>query len=244
MDLLRRRRRAGRRHHRARHRPDAAEFGTPICSSRSAITPARLVCWPDGVYSAAAGLRLTTPDRLRIGAHAASRGGMWNGRRSDVPEAWIARSLAVRSPIRPWGERYGYLWYSGANARRSVATSRLSPATVTAASAWYSCPSRPHRLRGVLRRLRQPGPDGDPHSGMARDRLSKPLGKEKPAHRAGSDRPAMGLRRCVERLGLDHRPQHQPLVAGVDHHVHAVHHACRRGSPRPARPAPRAGSPA
>ena len=64
----------------------------------------------DGVYSAAAGLRLTTPDLLRIGAMLVS-GGIWNGRRV-VSEGWITRSWLPATEV-PWGERYGYLWYSG-----------------------------------------------------------------------------------------------------------------------------------
>jgi CubicO group peptidase (beta-lactamase class C family) len=64
----------------------------------------------DGVYSAAAGLRLTTRDLLRIGAMLLD-GGQFDGR-SIVPASWLEASFEGRVKVQD-GSRYGYLWYIG-----------------------------------------------------------------------------------------------------------------------------------
>jgi CubicO group peptidase (beta-lactamase class C family) len=64
----------------------------------------------DGVYSAAAGLRLTTRDLLRIGTMLLD-GGRFDGNQV-VPAAWIEASFEGRVTV-PDGSSYGYLWYLG-----------------------------------------------------------------------------------------------------------------------------------
>jgi CubicO group peptidase (beta-lactamase class C family) len=64
----------------------------------------------DGVHSAAAGLRLTTRDLLRIGAMLLD-GGRFDGKQV-VPAAWIEGSFEGRVRV-PDGSSYGYLWYLG-----------------------------------------------------------------------------------------------------------------------------------
>jgi len=66
---------------------------------------------PDGVASAASGLRLATPDLARIG-EVVLAGGEWGGRQL-VPAGWVRTMLEPRLPVE-WGGSYGYQWYSGA----------------------------------------------------------------------------------------------------------------------------------
>lgn len=65
----------------------------------------------DGVYSAAAGLRLGTRDLLRIGAMLLD-GGRFNGTQI-VSEAWLAAAFQPRVGIPNGPEHYGYLWFIG-----------------------------------------------------------------------------------------------------------------------------------
>ncbi|MDB5530124.1 MAG: serine hydrolase [Devosia sp.] len=64
----------------------------------------------DGVYSAAAGLRLGALDLLRIGSMLAD-GGRYEGRQI-VPSSWLEQSWTRRTDT-VWGQAYGYLWYLG-----------------------------------------------------------------------------------------------------------------------------------
>ncbi len=64
----------------------------------------------DGVYSAAAGLRLSALDLLRIGTMLAN-GGRHDGRQI-VPPSWLEQSWTRRTDTT-WGQAYGYLWYLG-----------------------------------------------------------------------------------------------------------------------------------
>lgn len=66
---------------------------------------------PDGVHSAASGLRLATPDLARVGEMVLA-GGEWAGRQV-VPAAWVRAMVEPRLPVE-WGGSYGYQWYSGA----------------------------------------------------------------------------------------------------------------------------------
>jgi CubicO group peptidase (beta-lactamase class C family) len=68
---------------------------------------------PDGVPSAASGLRLATPDLARLGELVLA-GGEWNGRQL-VPAAWLTAMLEPRLPIE-WGGSYAYQWYCGETA--------------------------------------------------------------------------------------------------------------------------------
>ncbi|MCZ7436180.1 serine hydrolase [Micromonospora sp. WMMC241] len=63
---------------------------------------------PDGVASAASGLRLVPRDLLRIG-ELVLREGTWDGRRL-VPADWLRTMLQPRLRTE-WGARYGYHWY-------------------------------------------------------------------------------------------------------------------------------------
>ncbi|MDG4799433.1 serine hydrolase [Micromonospora sp. WMMD980] len=63
---------------------------------------------PDGVASAASGLRLAPRDLLRLG-ELVLREGMWRGQRL-VPADWIRTMLLPRLQTE-WGARYGYHWY-------------------------------------------------------------------------------------------------------------------------------------
>lgn len=65
---------------------------------------------PDGVASAASGLRLAAPDLARVGELVLA-GGEWDGRQV-VPGAWLAAMLEPRLPVE-WGRSYGYQWYNG-----------------------------------------------------------------------------------------------------------------------------------
>jgi CubicO group peptidase (beta-lactamase class C family) len=65
---------------------------------------------PDGVVSAASGLRLAPRDLARVGELVLA-GGEWRGRQV-VPATWLTTMLEPRMPIE-WGGMYGYQWYSG-----------------------------------------------------------------------------------------------------------------------------------
>jgi CubicO group peptidase (beta-lactamase class C family) len=65
---------------------------------------------PDGVVSAASGLRLAPPDLARVGELVVA-GGEWHGRQV-VPGGWLTAMLEPRLPI-DWGGMYCYQWYSG-----------------------------------------------------------------------------------------------------------------------------------
>ncbi|MDB5588749.1 MAG: serine hydrolase [Devosia sp.] len=64
----------------------------------------------DGVYSAAAGLRLGALDLLRIGSMLANGGRHEGGQ--IVPSSWLTQSWTRRTDT-VWGQAYGYLWYLG-----------------------------------------------------------------------------------------------------------------------------------
>lgn len=64
----------------------------------------------DGVYSAAAGLRLGALDLLSVGAMLANGGR--HGGRQIVPPSWLEHSWTRRADT-VWGQAYGYLWYLG-----------------------------------------------------------------------------------------------------------------------------------
>ncbi|WP_422768772.1 serine hydrolase domain-containing protein [Plantactinospora sp. WMMC1484] len=65
---------------------------------------------PDGVASAASGLRLAASDLARIGELVLG-GGAWRGRRI-APADWIREMLRPRPHLRThWGAGYGYQWY-------------------------------------------------------------------------------------------------------------------------------------
>lgn len=64
----------------------------------------------DGVYSPAAGLRLTTLGLLRIGVMLLD-GGRFEGRQV-VPAGWIEATFTAHITL-PDGSGYGYLWYLG-----------------------------------------------------------------------------------------------------------------------------------
>ncbi|GAB3068493.1 serine hydrolase domain-containing protein [Micromonospora schwarzwaldensis] len=63
---------------------------------------------PDGVASAASGLRLAPRDLARLG-ELVLRDGVWQGRRL-VPADWLRTMLQPRLQTE-WGARYGYHWY-------------------------------------------------------------------------------------------------------------------------------------
>lgn len=63
---------------------------------------------PDGVASAASGLRMTARDLATIGEMVLA-GGSWAGRQV-VPENWLQTMLTPRLTTA-WGGRYGYHWY-------------------------------------------------------------------------------------------------------------------------------------
>lgn len=63
---------------------------------------------PDGVASAASGLRLAPRDLARLG-ELVLREGVWHGR-PLVPADWLRTMLQPRLETE-WGARYGYHWY-------------------------------------------------------------------------------------------------------------------------------------
>ncbi|MGC4889313.1 serine hydrolase domain-containing protein [Micromonospora sp. DT227] len=63
---------------------------------------------PDGVASAASGLRLTPRDLARLGELVLHEG-VWDGR-PLVPADWLRTMLQPRLQTE-WGARYGYHWY-------------------------------------------------------------------------------------------------------------------------------------
>ncbi len=83
---------------------------------------------PDGVASAASGLRLSTRDLLRIGMCVLADGA-WQGRQV-VPASWLARCFTPSVGL-PDGRRYGWHWYLGA-VGRSVAGKVVWERTVSA----------------------------------------------------------------------------------------------------------------
>ena len=64
---------------------------------------------PDGVASAASGLRLAPRDLARIGELVLADG-QWDGR-EVVPAGWIRAMLQPRLSTE-WGGKYGYQWYA------------------------------------------------------------------------------------------------------------------------------------
>lgn len=65
---------------------------------------------PDGVHSAASGLRLTGRDLFRIGTMALNNG-VWDGRQV-VPASWLEESFKPHISTGD-GLDYGYLWFMG-----------------------------------------------------------------------------------------------------------------------------------
>jgi CubicO group peptidase (beta-lactamase class C family) len=89
------------------------EFAREVLFAPLGIESFEWMAGPDGVASAASGLRLPTPDLARLGELVLA-GGEWRGRQV-VPAAWVRAMLEPRLPIE-WGGMYGYQWYSGAGA--------------------------------------------------------------------------------------------------------------------------------
>jgi CubicO group peptidase (beta-lactamase class C family) len=87
-----------------------ADFAREALFTPLGITDFEWWAGEDGVFSAAAGLRLTTRDLLRIGAMLADDG-RFDGR-VVVPTSWIEASFEARVK-RPEESTYGYLWYAG-----------------------------------------------------------------------------------------------------------------------------------
>ncbi|HEY4250789.1 MAG TPA: serine hydrolase [Roseomonas sp.] len=73
---------------------------------------------PDGVPSAASGLRMAPRDLARIGRMMLG-GGRWDGRQA-VPEAWIDAARRPQAAL-PDGRGYGYQWYRGLFGQGEVA---------------------------------------------------------------------------------------------------------------------------
>ncbi|GAA4451942.1 serine hydrolase domain-containing protein [Phytohabitans houttuyneae] len=87
-----------------------ADFARDTLFAALGIDRFEWIAGPDGVVSAASGLRLATPDLARIGQLVLA-GGEWDGRQV-VPANWLTAMLAPRLPIE-WGGMYCYQWYSG-----------------------------------------------------------------------------------------------------------------------------------
>jgi CubicO group peptidase (beta-lactamase class C family) len=87
-----------------------ADFARDALFAPLGITEFEWWAGRDGVYSAAAGLRLSTHALLKIGAMLID-GGRHDGDQI-VPESWLGEAFARQSQL-PDGTGYGYLWYTG-----------------------------------------------------------------------------------------------------------------------------------
>ncbi|MEE6307805.1 serine hydrolase [Plantactinospora veratri] len=85
-----------------------AEYGRAALFTPLEIHDVEWMSGPDGVASAASGLRLTPRALARIGELVLARGA-WQGRQL-VPAGWIDEMLRPRLETT-WGGQYGYQWY-------------------------------------------------------------------------------------------------------------------------------------
>ncbi|HEX5995948.1 MAG TPA: serine hydrolase [Jiangellales bacterium] len=85
-----------------------AQYGRAALFEPLGIHRFEWMAGPDGVASAASGLRLAPRDLARIGELVLAEGG-WDGRQI-VPTSWIRAMLQPRLQT-DWGAGYGYHWY-------------------------------------------------------------------------------------------------------------------------------------